>query len=120
MALMIHDTTGTQTDCPLPLSRKKIRQLMNHNHENLSGSMLDRSIGHKQGRKVFSKISQKRQERQKKRKLFEKKTLPDGTSFQLIPNAADLLAIKPTIFESLGGFFKNLQRKFERQKARGK
>jgi hypothetical protein len=126
MSLIHHDTTGTQTDCPKPLSRKKLRQLMPHNSRNLTTMALTdrenpiRMLGRKTGWKMWSNLTRKRQERKTKRKLFERKTLPDGTEFQLMPNAADLVEIKPTIFERLGGIFGNLRRQFERQKAKGK
>jgi hypothetical protein len=40
MALLHHDTTGTQTDCPRPLSRKKLRSLCNQNRNNLTNGSL--------------------------------------------------------------------------------
>ena len=118
MGLMVHDTTGTQTDCPKPLSRKKLRQLMPHNLKNLSSNGL-RRFGHKPGWKIWSVLTQKRQQRKDKRKLFEKKSLPDGTTYQLIPNAADLVAIKPTIFERLGSLFATMTKREQRKKAKG-
>jgi hypothetical protein len=126
MALMIHDTTGTQTDCGKPLSRKKLKQLMPLNHDDLtSGALINQKnpfhlSGRGRGFKAVSTVLQKRRARQDKRKLFEKKTLPDGTSYQLIPNAADLAEIKPTLFERLGGLFGGFKKKFERMQAKGK
>jgi hypothetical protein len=126
MALMIHDTTGTQTDCPKPLSRKKLRQLMPMNRSDLTAGSLKNSknpfhiAGRVSGWKAVSAVMQKRRERQDKRKLFEKRSLPDGTTFQMLPNAVDLVDIKPTLFERVGGLFSKLRRQFEREKAKGK
>ena len=117
MALMIHDTTGTQTDCPKPLSRKKLKQLMWRNPGLTTANLLEK-IGRRIGLKFFSKVTQKRQERRRLRKLFEKRVKPDGTVVQLLPNAADLEKMKPTIFERLGSMFKNLRQRAERESAR--
>lgn len=119
MGLMIHDQTGTQTDCEKPLSRKKLKQLMPRN-PHLSSLSMNERFGRKTGFKLFSNIAKKRQERARKRKLFSKHSLPDGTTFQLMPTAAEVHEMRPTIFERLGGLFKNLQRKAERQSAKGK
>jgi len=126
MPLIHHDTTGTQTDCPRPLSRKKLRSLMPLNRNNVTAKALKDSrnplyiFGRRTGFKIFPRWKQKRLERQNKRKLFEPRTLPDGTRYQMLPNAADLLEIKPTLFERLGSLFGNLRKKAEREKARGK
>jgi len=87
---------------------------MPHNLKNLSSNGM-RRFGHKPGWKIWSVLTQKRQQRKDKRKLFEKKSLPDGTTFQLVPNAADLLEIKPTIFERMGSLFSNLRKREERE-----
>ena len=76
--------------------------------------------GRTRGWKLWPKIAQKREQRRKLRKLFEKKTLDDGTTYQLTPFPAELEAMKPTLFERLGSLFGGLQRKFEREKAKGK
>lgn len=117
--LIHHDTTGTQTDCEKPLSRKKLKALMPQNPNLRSASLRDK-FGRRIGRKVWSKVGRKREERSRLRKLFTKRTLPDGTTVQLIPTPAEVEIMKPTIFERLGGLFGNMRRKFEREKARGK
>ena len=118
MPLLHHDTTGTQTDCPKPLSRKKLKQLMPQNR-GLRTATLKETIGRRIGLNVFSAMFRKRQERSAKRKLHTKRTLSDGTTFQLIPNAADIAAMKPTIFERMAGMFGLLRRKTERAQQRG-
>ena len=115
--LMHHDTTETQTDCPRPLSRKKLKRLMWRNLD-LTTANLKEKIGRRIGLKFFSRLAQKRQERRDRRKLFEKRVKPDGTVVQLLPNAADLEIIKPTIFERMGSMFKNLRQRAERESAR--
>lgn len=126
MQLMHHDTTGTQTDSAKPLSRKKLKQLMPHNHDDLtSGSLMNPKnpfhiAGRKPGLRLFRKVAQKRAERSKLRRQFRKITLDDGTTAQLIPTPAEVEMMKPTIFERFGGMFGNLRKKFEREKARGK
>jgi hypothetical protein len=115
--LMHHDTTGTQTDCPRPLSRKKLKRLMWRN-PGLTTANLKEKIGRRIGLKFFSRLAQKRQERVNKRRLHSKRSLPDGTKFQLMPTAADLEVMKPTIFERMGSMFKNLRKRAERESAR--
>ena len=124
--LMHHDRTGTETDSARPLSRKKLKQLMPHNHDDLtSGSLANPKnpfhiSGRKYGHKLWSRVARKREERSKLRRLFTKRTLDDGTTVQLIPTPAEVEMMKPTIFERLGGLFGHMRRKFEREKARGK
>ena len=117
MALMIHDTTGTQTDSVRPLSRKKLKQLMWRNPR-LTTANLQEKIGRRVGLSFFSKLNRKRQERANKRRLHSKRTLQDGTTFQLLPTAADLEVMKPTLFERLGSMFKNLRKRAERESVR--
>ena len=119
MVFMIHDKTGTQTDCLKPLSRKKLKQLMPHNLNLTSKNLLEKT-NRVIGPKAFSLMKTKRLERKTRRKLFEKRTMPDGTTFQLLPNAVDLEVIKPTVFERLGSLFGNLRKRAERESARGK
>ena len=66
--------------------------------------------------KLFALWKQKRQARQNKRALFERRTLPGGTTFQLMPNAADKAAIAPTLLERMFAVFK---RECERGQAKG-
>lgn len=126
MAFLHHDVTGTQTDCDKPLSRKKLRSLVPHSRNYLTADALGNPknpfhiVGRLRGWKLWPTVAQKREQRRKLRKLFEKKTLPDGTTYQLTPFPAEVEAMKPTLFERLGGFFGGLQRKFEREKAKGK
>lgn len=117
MVFMIHDKTGTQTDCQKPLSRKKLKQLMPQNKFLTARNLLEKT-GRVIGSKSLSNVYRKRMERKSRRKLFEKRALPDGTQFQLLPNAADLEIIKPTMFERLGSFFGNLRKRAERESAR--
>ena len=115
MTYFTRDTIGTQTDAPWPLSRKKLRQLMPSNRANLTSEAL-RPTGRRRGLKLLAAWKQKRQARQNKRKLFEKRTLPGGTTFQLTPNVADKVAIAPTLIERMFDAFK---RKLERGQAKG-
>lgn len=41
----IRDPRGTQSACPRPLSRKKLRQIMGHNHANLTAERLAERSG---------------------------------------------------------------------------
>ena len=126
MPLIHHDTTGTATDCPRPLSRKKLKQLMPQNHDDLTrGSLMNPKnpffiAGRKPGLRIWRKAAQKRAERTKLRKKFALHKLPDGTEFHLVPTPAEVEAMKPTLFERMGGLFDTMRRKFEREKARGK
>jgi hypothetical protein len=117
MALMWKDKTGTSTDCERPLSRKKLKRLMWRN-PGLTTATLQEKFGRRIGLKFFSKVKQKQQERASKRRLHAKRTLPDGTKFQLLPTVADLEVMEPTIFERMGSMFKNLRKRAERESAR--
>ena len=55
--LMIHDTTGTQTDSVAPLSRKKLKRLMWRN-PSLTTRNLQETFGRRIGLKLFSKVKQ--------------------------------------------------------------
>ena len=77
-------------------------------------------LGRAIGQASISTVKEKQRARRDKRKLFEKRALPDGTSYQLIPNAADRAEIAPTLFERLGGLFGGFKKKFERMQAKGK
>jgi len=119
MPLKIHDMTGTQTDCPKPLSRTKLKQLMPWNR-NLGRGDVQKATGHAGGPKRVPWWRKKRKQRQDKRRLHAERSLPDGTTFQLLPNAADLEIMKPTLFERLGGLFGNLKLRYERSKKLGR
>jgi hypothetical protein len=119
MNLLHHDTTGTQTDCAKPLSRKKLKQLMRGNPSLTSQNLFQR-FGRRSGRKNWPSPWRKREERARLRKMFEPVTIEDGTRFQLVPKPHEVEAMKPTVFERLGGMFANLRKKFEREKAKGK
>ncbi len=126
MPLIHHDTTGTATDSVRPLSRKKLKQLMPQNHDDLTrGSLMDPKnpffiAGRKPGLRIWRKAAQKREQRSKLRKFFAKRQLPDGTDFYAVPTPAEVEAMKPTLFERMGGLFGKMKRTFEREKARGK
>lgn len=119
MKVLIRDTTGTQTDSIAPLSRKKLKQLMRQNR-NLTSGFMQKKFGRKPGKKFWSKLAQKREERKKLRRLFASHTLEDGTKVQLIPKPEEIKAMRPTIFERLGGMFSNMTKRFERATAKGK
>jgi hypothetical protein len=126
MPLIHHDTTGTETDSVAPLSRKKLRALMPLNRNDLTSGALANPknplhiSGRYRGWKAVSTVFQKQRERQSQRKLFAKRSLPDGTTFQLTPTAAEVEQMKPTLFERLGGLFGGFKKKFERMQAKGK
>jgi hypothetical protein len=109
MALMIHDTTGTQTDCPKRLSRKKLKQLMPQNTDfTAKGIFLRYGRMSPSMRKELADA-----EREKKRQ----ERMPKAEGIALETMVAES---KPNIFKRLSGFFSNLQRKAERQSAKGK
>ena len=72
MPLIHHDTTGTATDSVRPLSRKKLKQLMPQNHDDLTSASLMNSknpfyiADRKKGPKRISAQDQKIRQRVKK------------------------------------------------------
>jgi hypothetical protein len=119
MALIHHDLTGTETDSVAPLSRKKLKQLMPQNR-NLTSKMMGTRLGRAIGRASISTVKEKQRARRDKRKLFSKRSLADGTTFQLVPTAVEVEQMKPTLFERLGGLFGGFKKKFERMQAKGR
>ena len=117
MALIHHDLTGTQTDCPKPLSRKKLRSLMRQNHSSVTA----KAIWHRWKRMSPHMRMALEREEKRLREAMEGKTLPDGTKARLTKTltvqALDA-AETPSIVTRLLGFFGNLLRKAERESAR--
>ena len=115
MALMIHDTTGTQTDCPRPLSRKKLRQLMPQSSMALTSRALFSKTG-RTNRKIRHELAA--MEAARKAELEAAESIKAGNfDYKLTPLPEKP---KPSLFNRLGKFFSGLQRKAERQSAKGK
>ena len=119
MALMHHDTTGTQTDSVKPLSRKKLKQLMRQQH----GALTSRAMFARTGR-LNAGIRKEIAAAVAKRKtdLEAAESVKAGKfSYSLSDKSSDKAEeAKPSIFKRFGKFFGNLQRKADRESARGK
>lgn len=116
--LMRHDVTGTETDCPKPLSRKKLKQLMRQNHSGLTA----RALWHRYKRTSPHMRRELELQEKKLREMMEgKKVTPDGTTAKVsktLAEQAEDAKAKPSIFTRLGGLFSNLRRRAERESAR--
>lgn len=107
--LMIHDTTGTQTDCPKSLSRKKLKQLMPLNH-GLTAKALYRGFGR-------MSPAMKRELRAAEAAA---KAEARGEEIEIpIPKVAHTTP-KPNLFNRLGAKLANLRKQAERKIAKGK
>jgi hypothetical protein len=103
--LFIVDTTGTQTNCPRPLSRKKLRQLCPQSHAGLTR------------REMFSKYgrtSAKMRKELKARKEYAEKMEALRATNAIVKPTPEAEPAKPSIFARLSGFFGGLKRKAER------
>jgi hypothetical protein len=113
MALMHHDTTGTQTDCPRPLSRKKLKQLMPQS----SMSLTSRAMFARTGR-LNTKIRRELAEAERKRKAERELSASDSKATYKLIEQESVGEKKPNLLKKLSGFFGNLQRRAERESAR--
>ena len=113
---MHHDTTGTQTDCEKPLSRKKLKRLMPHSRMALTS----RAMYHRTGR-LNANIRKELAAAEEARKLREELAATESNAtYKLSPLPGADEEKKPSIFKRLGSMFGNLRKKAEREKARGK
>lgn len=111
MGLMIHDTTGTQTDCPKPLSRKKLRQLMPHNRPNLTARMLERSVGRLTA-DTRKRMRETEAEQKRERKLQLAGVPADARGM-------DSDGANTSVFKRLSDKFANMTEREQRKKAKG-
>ena len=101
----IQDQTGTQTNCPRPLSRKKLRQLRWHHPATTSGSFLYKLFSRKQGKAHRSGA--------RKTHIEAQGQLADGTKYQLIRQ------VPVTLFDRMKATFKAALLKVRRSQQRG-
>jgi hypothetical protein len=112
MALMWKDTTGTQTDCEKPLSRKKLKSLMPRSRMGLTSRELYAKTG-RTNWKIRRELAQAEEQRKAKAEL-------DAIESKATYKLSDLLEAeeKPSIFKRLGSLFGNLQKRAERESAK--
>jgi 5-hydroxyisourate hydrolase-like protein (transthyretin family) len=105
MALMIHDTTGTQTDCGKPLSRKKLKQLMPQSSMRLTARMLYEKTG-----RLSPAIKAELARMEREKKAMEKAaTDTDGTTFKW----GDPKGVVEETAQGKPNIFKRLKRMFD-------
>jgi hypothetical protein len=113
MALMHHDTTGTQTDCPRPLSRKKLRSLCNHNKPLFTAGLLESKIGR------LSKETKKRlRDTEAEQKREREMILAGVPAGERAPDSEGMT--KTSVFKRLSGMFATMTERDQREKAKGK
>lgn len=114
--LFIKDTTGTQTDCPKPLSRKKLKQLMPRNSSRLTA----KELYHRFGR--MSPLMKRDLERAKRESEAAQKEEKELMLAGVPPEerGPEKELPKPSIFRRMSGFFAGLKQKSDRAAARGK
>jgi hypothetical protein len=105
MTLFHRDTTFSQTDCPKPLSRKKLRQLRWHHPAETSSSWLEQLLGRKRGKAHRSGA--------RKQHIEAIGQLADGTKYTLTKQAP------LTLMERMASTFKTALGKFQRAQKRG-
>jgi hypothetical protein len=113
MALMHHDTTGTQTDCPRPLSRKKLRQLCSHNKPMFTAKLLEFRTG-RMTQATKKRVRETEAEQKRERKLL----LAGVPADERAPDGDPLT--KTSVFKRLNEKFAGMTRSFQREKAKGK
>ena len=105
MTLFHRDTTSSQTDCPKPLSRKKLHRLMPQNQGFTSGAWLEKMFGRKRGKA--------RRSGARKAHIEAVGQLQDGTKYQLIRQ------VPVTLFDRMKATFKAALLKVTRARQRG-
>ena len=108
MTLFHRDTTFSQTDCPKPLSRKKLRQLRWHHPAETSSNWLEQLFGRKRGKAHRSGARVAHKDR-----LVKAGVLQDGTKYEL--HAKTPL----TLMERMTDRFKAVLGRFQRAQKRG-
>ena len=117
MALIHHDTTGTQTDSAKPLSRKNLRSLCGHNTQAFTSRLLYKKTG-RLNASIIKELAAAEAEK-KRRETEEKEALESKATYKLIePEKAE--ETKPNLFKRLWTMFGNLRKRAERESARGK
>ena len=108
MTLFQQDQTGTQTNCPKPLSRKKLRQLRWHHPVSTSGGWLEGLLNRRRGKAHRSGARVVYHDR-----VLKTGQLQDGTKYEL--HAKTPL----TFMERMADRFKVVLGKFQRAQKRG-
>jgi hypothetical protein len=103
--LFIVDTTGTQTNCPRPLSRKKLRQLCPHSRAGLTRTQMYSK---------YMRVSGKMRAELKAQKEHAEQLAAIRATNAIVKPTPDAEPAKPSIFARLSGFFGGLKRKAER------
>jgi hypothetical protein len=102
--LFIADTTGTQTNCPRPLSRKKLRQLCRNAHAGLTSRQMHVKFG-RTNPAIRAELKHRAEMAEQLRSLNA-----------AVAEQAQAVAARPSM---LGRFFGKLRTQFERATARG-
>lgn len=105
MTLFHRDTTSSQTDCPKPLSRKKLRQLRWHHPASTSGGWLEKLLNRKRGKAHRSGA--------RKQHIEAQGVLADGTKYTLTKQ------VPLTLFDRMKATLKVALGKFQRAQKRG-
>jgi len=109
MTLFHRDTTSSQTDCPKPLSRKKLRQLRWHHPASTSGGgWLEKLLSRKRG-----KAHRSGAKRETRTKVLAQGQLADGTEYTLTKQ------VPLTLFDRMKATLKVALGKFQRAQKRG-
>jgi hypothetical protein len=112
--LIHHDTTGTQTDCEKPLSRKKLKRLMPHSRMALTS----RAMYHRTGR-LNANIRKELAALEEARKAQEELAATESkATYKLSDLPGAEKDKKPSLFNRLGSMFGNLRKKAERESAK--
>jgi len=111
--LIHHDTTGTQTDCEKPLSRKKLKSLMPHSRMALTS----RAMYHRTGR-LNANIRKELAALEEARKAQEELAATESKATFKLSDLPQIEEKKPNLFKRLGSFFGNLQKRAQRESAK--
>lgn len=108
MTLFHVDQTETQTDCPKPLSRKKLRQLRWHHPASTSGGWLEQLLGRRRGKAYRSRVRH-----ETRTKVLAQGKLEDGAEYKLQQQ------VPVTLFDRMKATLKVALGKFQRAQKRG-
>lgn len=115
MPVMYHDTTGKTPDCPRPLSRKKLKQLMPMNK-----GLTARALFH-QYKRMSPQMQRDLLAAQRETEANKKKE--EALKLAGVPpeeRGPEEEIAKPSIFRRLSGMFAGLKKAADRKKAMGK